>query len=220
MPVSFLALAACLSLAACQSSDLGKPCSGTPIDACANPIDGETPVIEVVGVQRDEACQSFQCLSQKGFGPYCTQSCGTAQDCPDGFTCQQVQNVGPLANQKFCVFQTGCTHNSDCHNLGNVQCVNLGCVDECLCGSCDSSASSCPSGTSPIHVLKCYGLKTLGCTCPTLTSCTDAELTCKPDGVTLLPTSAVAQVNACVPNAYVDNASGNDATGAAPTCTP
>ncbi|MBI5512057.1 MAG: hypothetical protein HY903_25140 [Deltaproteobacteria bacterium] len=182
------ALAVLLVTSACEKNDLGKPCgtAGTPVP---DPVGGEVPVVEVVRLERDSTCESFQCLTHRGLPPYCTQSCtldpapkaktcaaataasdcaadpfaggtnpaecidGTCRctadlqckdplhcedgacvddDCPAGYWCKRPQEVGPLANQRYCVFKTGCRDNLQCEELGKMECDHLGCFDGCL----------------------------------------------------------------------------------------
>ncbi len=171
--------------AACEKHDLGKSC-GTEPAAVSEPIGGEVPVIEIVRIERDGECESFQCLSHRGLPPYCTRpcvlaapptpqkscsvdqdctggdfargrtghcvdgkcvcqaneecdfplSCGDGRcrddDCPSGFTCAAVQEVGPLAGKRFCVLRTGCERNADCEEFGVMACRRQLCFDACL----------------------------------------------------------------------------------------
>ena len=153
-----LALVASLGFfVACEESDLGEKC-GTPVGPLdAAIIEGEQPVDEIVRMQRDGACESFQCLTHKGLAPYCTESCtyeGSSSNkacagdadctkdgescvddvcksdtCDPGFRCRQVQEVGPLADQRFCVRKFGCASNFDCDDLEKMECVQVGCVN-------------------------------------------------------------------------------------------
>jgi hypothetical protein len=68
-----------LLLAACETDDLGKRC-GTEAAPVVDPVGDEVPVVEVVRLERDGECESFQCLTHRGLPPYCTRSC--ALDAP------------------------------------------------------------------------------------------------------------------------------------------
>ncbi|MEE8409125.1 MAG: hypothetical protein V3T05_05945 [Myxococcota bacterium] len=180
-----IAVTAALAVA-CESDDLGQPCGTTPT-AVTNPIVGEVPIIEVVRLERDGECESFQCLTHRGISPYCTRECertppenapkrctadadctggdfrsGTQghcvdgrcackedfecskrmhcadgvcsdDDCPKGFWCKEVQEVGPLVGKLYCVFKDGCDgDNIYCEDLGNIVCRSLACFDACL----------------------------------------------------------------------------------------
>ncbi len=198
------AIAATWGASACEKSDLGKTCGTVPTEI-SDPIGGEVPTIEVVRMERDGDCESFQCLTHRGLSPYCTQTCeidtppnkqktctldddckggefasgqvghcvagkctceldeecddplqcsdGRCRDddCPEGYWCKTVQDVGPLAGQRFCVFREGCQANGDCEDFSTMSCKKLGCFDACLRGyhSCTVANSACVD-------LECY----------------------------------------------------------------
>lgn len=194
-----------LSVFACESDDLGQPCGTTP-ELASSPVEGEDPDLEVVRVERDGVCESFQCLTHRGLPPYCTRSCslsgpdeqpqsctgdeqcsggmfasgatgrcldGTCaceddsdcptpkqcadgvcrdDDCPKGYWCKEVQEVGPLVGRRFCVFKDGCTTNFFCEDLGNMECKQLGCF-----GSCRREYWDCEEQTNEkCEELACY----------------------------------------------------------------
>jgi hypothetical protein len=194
-----------LLLSACESDDLGQPCGTTPAPV-GTPVEGENPVLEVVRVERDGDCESFQCLTHRGLPPYCTRSCELSEteaepksctsddqctggmfasgvtgrcidgtcaceedddcptakhcadgicrddDCPKGYWCKEVQQIGPLAGQRFCVFKDGCTSNFFCEDLGNMECRELGCF-----GACKREYWDCEEQTSErCEELECY----------------------------------------------------------------
>ncbi|MEZ4272644.1 MAG: hypothetical protein R3C68_14805, partial [Myxococcota bacterium] len=61
---------------ACKGgNDIGDPCGTDPTPITDMPIGGETPVVEVVRMERDGACESFKCLRNRGLPPFCTRSC-------------------------------------------------------------------------------------------------------------------------------------------------
>ena len=245
------AVALALSGVACEKESLGNAC-GTPPEPVVNPVGGETPVIEVVRVERDSACESFQCLTQRGVPPYCTRTCklnaapepkscdgdtnctaepfsGTDHpgvcvdgkctctddiqckepthcadgacvddDCPSGFWCERIQEVGPLANSHYCVYKTGCQTNIQCEDLGNMSCNQLGCFDACLRDfyTCDKPKSThCDDlecykdcihtgGTQYLCRILSDSCKTAGCfdscTPPPGAACDFHELVCEP----------------------------------------
>lgn len=178
------ALALILAGGACETHDLGKKC-GTLAEPVPDPVEGEVPTVEVVRVERDSDCESFQCLTHRGLPPYCTRTCavdsppkarhcddasacaaapfagvdrpgecldGTCRctadnqcknpthcvdgacvddDCPAGYWCERVQDVGPLASNRYCVYKTGCETNSDCESFSTMACKGMGCYDAC-----------------------------------------------------------------------------------------
>jgi len=141
----------------CTTDDIGKRCEAKPTPVIASePVGGEHPTNEIVAVQRNGSCESFECLSHRGYPAYCTRACaydtktakgecttnadctrplhcylGQCQDddCPSGFECRPVQTVGPLAGQLFCVQKENCAGNFDCESLGHVDCKKLACFD-------------------------------------------------------------------------------------------
>ncbi|MEK7706097.1 MAG: hypothetical protein AAB426_14145 [Myxococcota bacterium] len=193
---ALFALTASLLCTGCQSNDLGRPCGDDAPPIPAQAVDGEEPVIEVVRLQRDSACETFQCLTHRGLAPYCTRECEKKSDCPVGFVCEQVQEQGPLALKKYCVFERACGRNIDCGDLGNIRCAKLGCLDAC---------SLQPVGCE-FHALHCEERSDLGCEClpdqlgNPRDTCDDVDLVCTPASLgTTLPTGSVAQLNVCVP---------------------
>jgi hypothetical protein len=191
-------LIAGLAVPACEKDDLGQPC-GTEPTSIDDPIGGEVPTIEVVRVERDGECESFQCLTHLGLAPYCTRDCeletpavkqksctsdadctggefaagqsghcieGKCEceedvecesplqcaggrcrddDCPEGYWCKTVQEVGPLANRRYCTFNNLCSRNADCEAFGVMECRQLGCFDACLRGylACTTKGGTC-----------------------------------------------------------------------------
>jgi hypothetical protein len=215
-----LVIASLAVVAACEESDVGEKC-GTPVGPLdAEIIEGEQPVDEIVRMQRDGACESFQCLTHKGLAPYCTETCtyeGSSSNktcagdgdctkdgescvdnqcksdsCDPGFQCRQVQEVGPLADQRFCVRKIGCASNFDCDDLDKMECAQLGCLD---------SDFLLPS-SEDVHFLSCQPRDELPCICNGQTDknvvCADGELICDPGTGNPWPTSTVAQVGVCV----------------------
>jgi hypothetical protein len=131
-------------------------------------------------------CTSFECLTEGGLAPYCTEeckyddssskaSCTTDQDCsksnehcvantcqsddcPKGFTCRQMQDAGPLKDKRFCARQRDCVNNFDCGDVGNIECVITVCIDVCLLkgASCDTHYLTCQPRTEVPYCL-CNG---------------------------------------------------------------
>ncbi|MBI3180381.1 MAG: hypothetical protein HYZ27_12010 [Deltaproteobacteria bacterium] len=257
-----------LLAAGCETSDLGKPCGSEP-SALGDPVvEGESAVVEVVRVERDVNCESFQCLSHRGLHPYCTESCeldepphspksctsdgqctggmfannvqghclgGRCQcvkdsecveplhcfdgvclddDCPKGFWCKRVQDVGPLANELFCTFKAGCIENTDCEELGTIECRHLGCFDACLCDALPEAqaqdlgcADMCTDDTrpEPFHRLHCAPLDDV-CACEDQNDtlrCAEASLRCPTDvSQPEWDDGAVARIGYCIPKGY------------------
>jgi len=191
----FLAVVATAALG-CETNDLGKACGTDATPLPAEAIDGETPVVEVVRIQRDSACETFQCLTHRGLAPYCTRVCDANRDCPTGFVCSAVQDSGPLADKRYCVFEDGCERNIDCGDLGHIRCAKLGCLD-----ACELEPLGCD-----FHQLTCAERTDLGCEClpdeigNPRDECDDADLVCTPESLGVaLPAGSVAQLNVCVP---------------------
>ena len=209
-----LALTIALLTVGCETDDVGKFCSPQTASIGQNPVGGENPSVEVVRIHRDENCLSFQCLEHLGLSPHCTRSCdwspntGTCSadsdcpnqgkciegfcnddDCPPGFACETPLEVGELANQEVCVRRSGCTSNLDCEGLGAIDCVSLGCFDDCLLDD-----------TCEMHQLQCEPLDSLGCTCADSgPSCDDSLLSCAPEASQgVLPEGSISTRNVCI----------------------
>ncbi|MEZ0314000.1 MAG: hypothetical protein ACAI38_19685 [Myxococcota bacterium] len=163
-----------VALAACNAEEpLGGACGTDAPILEGEIVEGETAVDEIVRIERDGVCGSFQCLTEGGLAPYCTEECRyessssnatcttdndcsddeehcidglcRGDDCPSGFTCNQVQEAGPLRDKRYCTRQTGCLNNFDCGDVGNIQCVVLVCLDACLLAntSCEQHFLTC-----------------------------------------------------------------------------
>ena len=94
-------LLAALPLASCADHDLGKACPLT-LDAASDTAENMTSVNEVVSQDLAFDCASYICIATKGSSGYCSQKCRNDGGCPLGFTCRQVQEIGPYAKNKFC----------------------------------------------------------------------------------------------------------------------
>jgi len=259
----------CMALlaAGCENNDLGRPC-GTAPTPTPDPVEGETPVVEVVRMERDVDCDSFACLTHRGLHGYCTRTCSLAappdktvscttdagcvggmftsgvqghcvntecrcvkdsecrdpqhcadgvcrdDDCPKGFFCERVQDVGPLAGQLFCVFKAGCQENVDCEALGTVECRHLGCFDACLCEALPPEqadklgcANLCTEGVGGtlFHRLHCASLSD-ACICEEgadLMRCSESGLRCPADlAQQRWDVGAVQRVGMCTPKGF------------------
>lgn len=94
-------------LAGCQPNQVGAPCQLADPANCGieAPPDNANTLCEP-----DSQCdQTFICLGQgQGLNTgivdqYCTANCEVNDDCPDGFVCDVVAEVGPNANRKVCL---------------------------------------------------------------------------------------------------------------------
>jgi hypothetical protein len=102
-------LLACLALLACRGGN--KPLGLLGAD-CAR--------------DRDAACSSGQCLALDSSTAYCTQSCQSGTDCPQGFLCAQAASVSGKVCQSV--------------GAGGV----CGVDDDCPAGlKCDAAAARC-----------------------------------------------------------------------------
>jgi hypothetical protein len=203
----------------CTKDDLGQRCY-PPADPNlpTQPISGESPVLEVVAMQRSSDCDTFQCLSDRGYLPYCTRSCthgkvggacttnaqctgkqhcfqGTCRDddCPGGFQCTTVQDVGPLEGQLFCVYLESCTDNRSCGNLGEMDCVSLSCYDQTLL--------TVPVDPTEAHLLTCKpeSSATCVCQCPGgAATCADSALICTGANGSAWPADSVQRRTVCM----------------------
>jgi len=98
-----------LGLAACEKDDLGVSCAaptGSTGVTETNPADNEIDFPATV--RTDGICESYQCVSSKVRTEYCSRQCISNRNCPDGFECSQLQPVGPLKDQRFCLLNKTC----------------------------------------------------------------------------------------------------------------
>ncbi len=211
-------LASVAGIAGCTKDDIGKTCHPASVpELPPNPVGGENPVIEVVSLERSSECETFQCLTEGGYASFCTRDCtvdmssGNActtsadckapkhcfegqcrdDDCPSGFTCQHVQDVGPLANRLFCVYKDHCASNRDCEALGDMKCEKMGCFDSTLLLQ--------PPDPNAAHTLTCESRASMtNCQCPDGTqNCTGADLACFNPDATKWPDGSVDVRDVC-----------------------
>ncbi len=209
--------AACtLGLLACEEDDVGRECTPDQDPLLSgDPVGGEDPVTEVVSVSRDQECEAFVCLTHAGLEPYCTRECsydtpdrakscdsdadckkplhcfeGLCQDddCPKGFVCSGVQDVGPLAGKLYCV-RNSCDESLDCEDVNKLSCKRYGCVDRRLYLNDDSLPSQ----------LVCVARNTLECTCVNGgDDCPDDQFICDPADADEWPQGSVERIGYCV----------------------
>jgi hypothetical protein len=205
--------------AACGSNDIGKSCTPKPMDPLpSEPVGGEHPANEIVAMQRSGDCETFMCLTARGYPPYCSRTCqydsstkkgpcttnaqckrplhcfeGVCQDddCPSGFECRTIEDVGPEAGKLFCVQKEGCANNLDCEALGQVDCRHVGCFNAQLMDATALNALTClerdkPGQTDPLSFCQCTEGDT--CTYPA----------CDPIGADPWPAESVELRSVCV----------------------
>jgi hypothetical protein len=87
----------------CREEEVGKVCSVAECDV-QNPPDNANTICEpAVG------CETLICVGQGlGLGTgnidqYCTDDCDVNEDCPEGFVCEVVAEVGSNANTTLCL---------------------------------------------------------------------------------------------------------------------
>lgn len=206
-----------LTTANCTKDDIGAACHPTTSAVPVETISGEQPMLEVIALQRSIDCETFQCLTYVGYDPFCTRTCtydskqGAActansdctqplhcydgfcrdDDCPAGFECRTVQDVGPLAGKLYCVYKVGCAgSNRDCEALGDMECRRLGCFDKALLAT----------DTTTPHTLTCEPQAQLSfCQCADGTaSCSGAGLVCSPPNHDVWPAGSVDLRDVCM----------------------
>lgn len=126
--ITLLAATALLALVACNSEDTGTRC-GVEYDkwssSAGEVIVGEEPIITDEQIMQDGVCETFVCLNHYGIPPYCSRTCDDDQnECPDGFTCAAVQDLGAHAGDRYCVFST-CEKDSDCLDVKKYACTTF-----------------------------------------------------------------------------------------------
>lgn len=166
---------------------------------CTKTCNINIPSDKVVCVT-DNDCQTrphifgpgYHCTLATDGNNYCVND-----NCPAGFWCNPVVNVGPYQGQYFCQRQTGCTADVDCNAPGSYACEPWGCF-----GSCLYNPTTCGNGPNQ---LECQSDYAIGCNCnnandvKTLLQCTSSALTCTPPGVNTFPTGSVTPLNVCLP---------------------
>lgn len=137
-------------LTACPSNDIGKPCPQLKLDAPALQTDGHRATTqEVVAQDPDYPCDQLVCIATLGHDSYCSKPCDHNNDCPTGFDCRVIQDVGPFAGRKFCAFAR-CSTADDCGSSDDFCCASdQGADPNQELGLCSFSDSTwC---TSPLH---------------------------------------------------------------------
>ena len=126
-------------------------------------------------------CESGYCLTSDK-GPVCAEHC--VSDCPDGWTCADVEQPGGGGDGEFvCVQRTvyfcrPCKDDGDCATPGfegKDQCVDYGDSGR-FCGVACDETTSCPDGTT-CAAGQCV-LSDGECECATLHTALSAETTC------------------------------------------
>ncbi len=120
-------------------------------------------------------------------------------NCPDGFRCDQLQEVGPLKDERVCHRVTECRDKFDCGDVASLDCVQLGCYDRCL------AEVEPPPGQEacPFHQLACSDVAQMTnaniCTCSgDLETC--QVLSCNPPwGTEPWPDGSVTREDVCLP---------------------
>jgi hypothetical protein len=112
---SVAALLACAI--GCETHDLGSPCPAMAIPfQPAEELDGGVQWAkgpEVVEFDVEFPCEDPVCVITLGHTPYCSRECATDANCPNGFQCRTVMDLGPFQGMRFCVWKT-CAAPSDC----------------------------------------------------------------------------------------------------------
>lgn len=229
--LTLIASIALIATACNEDRQLGGNCGTQTPPLEGEIVEGETAVDEVVRVERDGVCESFQCLTEGGLAPYCSELCSydsessndtcntdadcrfqdehcidhqcKEDDCPEGFICDTVQETGPLASTRYCQRQRGCVTNFDCGDVSNVRCVTIACLDACLLSSGDRD--DCDS-----HYLHCQPRTELPfCLCPgeqepsNGVTCDASVLVCDPSEGDPFPAGSVTLRGICVGNDQV-----------------
>jgi hypothetical protein len=104
-------------LTACETDDVGSACPEmrTPFEPGAT-LEGDVARAqspEVVEFDVNFTCYDPVCVITLGHAPYCSRQCTRDSQCPAGFGCQVVMNVGPFEGESFCVWKE-CGAVSDC----------------------------------------------------------------------------------------------------------
>lgn len=106
-----------LVLAACDSGDIGDVCDGMVVPDSQAPGGDPTRTegAELVEYNVLFPCDEPVCVATLGRGAYCSKECDRNGQCPTGFECREVMQLGPFAGRNFCVWSV-CAVDSDCGN--------------------------------------------------------------------------------------------------------
>lgn len=150
-----------VALTACNEDDVGEACGEGPTDFFASPIDGESPVSEIVRLQRDRACETFKCITHSGLNPYCTQTC-TLDESTVGDSCENDADCDPLFGDpnenEYCVNNTcigdDCPAGFVCREFQDVGTAagEMYCVRQ----TCDTNVDCGDLGNVECRSLGCY----------------------------------------------------------------
>ena len=208
-------------LCQCTTDDTGTACTNpNATNISADTVQGENPVVEVIRLDRDPVCETFNCLTHLGIPSYCTRSCTNNSppaskvtcstdsdckwplhcnkgvcnddDCPKGFVCKTIQDVGPLKDQDFCVRRTNCGNDLECENIGTLVCEPLACYDIC---------AETPTAPCALHRYTCNSDKVADCGCVgTSNVCSEnSTLQCPPASSGQQPLFTATRHNVCLP---------------------
>jgi hypothetical protein len=110
---------------ACQKDDIGIPCVGMNLPNAGGStsegdvIRAEGP--EIVEYNVNFPCDGVVCVATIGSGGYCSKECTEDRECPQAFVCRTVQDYGPLADRKYCVWRQ-CKTDADCGDPWTMTC--------------------------------------------------------------------------------------------------
>ena len=183
--------------------------------------------------EKNHECKSDFCVGSPG-GKVCTKYC--SDDCPDGWSCNQVVNSGSDVTF-ICTFGAGglcrpCHVDADCTTAGatsDTLCISLG-KQGSFCGTdCSKGSAFCPEGYTCTPIPQPDGTTTKQCVpvsgeCPCLelydemtTACANenAHGTCGGERVCDGKEGAWSECDAALPEAEVCDGEDNDCSGLA-----
>ena len=121
----FLLSSATVGTVACQSDDIGKPCTGMNVPYTGGATnDGDAISAlgsQIVEYNTDFPCDAAVCVATIGSGGYCSRECATDHDCPGAFSCGTVMSYGPFTDRKYCIWRA-CQTDDDCGDPWTLGC--------------------------------------------------------------------------------------------------
>lgn len=116
-----LAVGLAVTLASgCAQDDLGQPCP-MDLEGVDTGRPGATGSADLVEINTAFPCESLLCVATDGLEGYCSRECRSDVGCPSAFECAEVDEVGPFAGRKFCVWRR-CQVSFECGDVQRYKC--------------------------------------------------------------------------------------------------
>ncbi len=112
-----------LVLSACrEQSDVGEACPMELPTADDTASESSVAYPATVEINTEFPCDSLVCVAMSGRPAYCTSECRADASCPDAFECRVVNETGPFAGRKYCVWRR-CRVQLECGDVSKYDCI-------------------------------------------------------------------------------------------------